>query len=154
VTEDGIFAPLARLKAALDDLDSRASEILALHAAIEKELDLALEACLPKAERLWGLGFAQKLSVWFAAQRVDGPEIQIAVNVMKRFNELRNRVAHPGSQADVDAAIRRLTESLPEQAPHRSVADPKLAAAFIMGILNSSRRGSTGLRIGPAEAEN
>ena len=115
MSEDGTFAPLVRLKAALDALDPRASQILALHAAIEKELDLALQESLPRAERLWGLGFGQKISVWHAAQDVDGEEIEVAVAVMKRFNELRNEVAHPGGGKNVDAAIERLSPPLPRR---------------------------------------
>jgi hypothetical protein len=93
---DDSSSPLFRLKAALDGLDPRAAEILALHAAIERELDLSLRDCLPATHRLIGLGFRQKVSVWAAVQKADDRAIQAAIDVMTQFNEVRNEVAHPG----------------------------------------------------------
>jgi hypothetical protein len=135
--QDKFLEPLLRLKTALDGLDPRASEILALHAAIERELDWALMRALPKANRLYGLGFGHKISVWAAAQRHDDKILDQLIGVLLRFNELRNSVAHGDNRQKVDAAVRRLIGALPEDAPHKEKAEVGYAAAFVFGALNA-----------------
>ena len=121
--QDKFLEPLLRLKAALDGMDPRTAEILALHAAIERELDSALKRALPKANRLYGLGFGHKISVWAAAQSHDDTVLDQVTGVLLRFNELRNSVAHGDNRQKIDAAVGRLIGALPEDAPHKEKAE-------------------------------
>ena len=100
------FARLQHMRAAID---ARAPDILACHAAIEAELDLALAATLPRAERLRGLGFGQKVSVLQASTTSlwsDG-----VAPALIALNELRNCVAH-GDRKKTRACYRALSKAV------------------------------------------
>ncbi len=71
-------------------------DVLTYHAALEIEMDQLLARLLPRAEclRAGGIGFKQKISIINAAW----PGLPEAGNrladVLSRFNDLRNAVAH------------------------------------------------------------
>jgi hypothetical protein len=140
VDESEFLKPLIRLKDAIDSLDPRATNILAAHAAIEHELDLAIAHELPKADRLISLGFGQKIRVWAATQEYDDKLLDVVVTALVRLNDLRNAVAHGDSPKKVDAALKRLVDCLPDDAPHRDRADVLYVAAFISGVLSGPSR--------------
>jgi hypothetical protein len=127
---------MRRLKAALDKLDPRATEVLAYHAAIEREVELAIERRIPRPLRLKGLSYGHKVSVWAALQNVSDQWVERVARPMLRFNDLRNAIAHGNNKREVDAALKNLFDSIPNLEPP---VDPDLeqAAAFIFGSLNS-----------------
>ncbi|HEX8578740.1 MAG TPA: hypothetical protein VF655_04005 [Allosphingosinicella sp.] len=103
------FAGLGRLVKAAATVDQRAAVILTYHAALEREVDVVLGRLLPRGDRLpRRLGFGHKIEVLAAAWR--GAEVagDRLYNVLFRFNELRNAVAH-GDRIDlVEDSLERL----------------------------------------------
>ena len=126
---------IERLQEAVDQLDSRAPSVLAYHAAIERELDLAIGRSLPKPGRLSGLSFGHKVRVWAALQNAPDETVELVVLPLLRFNDLRNAIAHGDRKHEVDANMQNLLISVPEI----TTIDPDLSyiAAFIFGSLNS-----------------
>lgn len=57
------MAGIQRLVQVRAQIDERASLILTFHAALEREMDLKLSRILPRAHKLRGLGFGQKVAV-------------------------------------------------------------------------------------------
>jgi hypothetical protein len=96
-------AAMKRLARAIDALDDRSRDVLAYHLAIERELDVALAALLPRADRLWGLGFGQKVSVLQATSNLGW--IDLVARALIEFNNLRNAVAHGRSKGEIDKAF-------------------------------------------------
>ena len=133
-----LLAPMHRLGAAKSAIDERAHEILALHAALEREMDLALARALPHSDRLKGMGFGQKISILAACNKA--ADVDEMVKPLVQFNELRNAVAHGDSKAKVTAGIERLAATLPPLEPGLPGSDLDYAAAFLFGVLNSKKR--------------
>jgi hypothetical protein len=94
------------------------------------------------------LGFGQKISVWAAAQAYDDKTLDQVIGVLLRFNELRNSVAHGDDRQKVDAAVRRLVDALPDDAPHKEKAEVGYAAAFLFGALNATEATPLKMRMG------
>ncbi|PCE41210.1 hypothetical protein COO09_16160 [Rhizorhabdus dicambivorans] len=130
-----------RLRAALASTDQRAGQILALHAAIEREMDIALRDLLPHATRLRGLGYSQKASV--LAALTPYPDSMVTtwwLKPIERFNELRNGVAHGDSSDRVDAAIDRLKKSFDSfPPPSDRFDDVTIAAGLIFSGLGTAK---------------
>jgi hypothetical protein len=141
------WASLGRLAAAIEALDDRAATVLAYHAAIERELDLAIARHLPKPERLRKLSFGHKVSVWASLQNVSEKTVDRTRLPLLKFNDLRNAIAHGDKKREVDATFKKLLESIPVS---RADLDLKGVAAYIFGALNSKVFGGN-LWIGPDE---
>ena len=102
------FAGLHRLAEAARTIDQRAAVILTYHAALEREIDVVLERLLPQAKRLKRFGFGHKIDVLAAAWRGAPDAGDRLYDVLCRFNDLRNAVAH-GDRADlIEGALTRL----------------------------------------------
>lgn len=107
------LAPYKRIDLALQALDQRASEILALHAAIEREVDLALARSLPAPDRLRSIGFGHKLSLLAALTPLDQDQVDSWYRPAYAFNELRNAVAHGENAAQITKRIQAVGKALP-----------------------------------------
>jgi hypothetical protein len=107
---------LARLLAALDGIDPRASDILASHIALEREVEVVLDRLLPRAEFLAGLGYAHKVKVLAAAWQGEEIDARNVFDVLMKFGTLRNKVAH-GNTDVLDQAYDELRTSYRRLAP-------------------------------------
>lgn len=111
VDYDG-FAGLNRLTDAERTVDQRAAVILTFHAALEREIDVILAASLPRPEKLKkGFGFANKIDVLAAAWKGDleaGDKLHL---VLRRFNDLRNSVAHGDNITDIERWLTKLLDA-------------------------------------------
>lgn len=83
-----------RLSQTAEKIDPRAPEIFAYHTALEMEIDFILKALLPRAEKLTRFGFGNKVKVLHAAWIGEPEAGDILCDVLYRFNELRNAIAH------------------------------------------------------------
>ncbi len=111
------FAGLSRLAAAASTIDQRAAVVLTYHAAIEREIDLVLADILPRADRLRRFGYGHKIDVLGAAWKGNPTAGDKLYDVLFKFNELRNAVAH-GDRADmVDQVLARLIASYRDMIP-------------------------------------
>lgn len=111
VDYDG-FAGIHRMSQAEATVDQRAAVILTFHAALEREIDVILAALLPKADKLKrGFGFANKIDVLAAAWKGD-PEAGDRLHlVLRRFNDLRNSVAHGDAIEEVERWLTKLLDA-------------------------------------------
>ncbi|MBO9377708.1 hypothetical protein GG804_13105 [Sphingomonas histidinilytica] len=135
---DEIFAPFQRVQDALRGLDARAAEILALHAAVEREMDLALARSLPHADRLRKLGFGQKLSVLAAATNLDQSIVDRWLKPAIALNELRNAIAHGDGAAQITKLISKLRSTLTEDRDASIVACANTICGRIHGLSGPS----------------
>jgi hypothetical protein len=127
--EEDFFAGMARLRREIGSVDLRTVEILACHIAIEKEIDLALLALLPRGEQLRGLGFGQKVSVLQASCHLT--DIDRYARPLLAFNELRNTVAH-GEKRKITSAFRSFCGSFDgTKLEEKHVTVPGLATALM-----------------------
>lgn len=102
------FAGLSRLAATASTIDQRAAVILTYHSAIEREIDHVLADTLPRADRLKRFGYGHKVDVLGAAWKGSPEAGDKLYDVLVKFNDLRNAVAH-GDRADmVDQVLGRL----------------------------------------------
>lgn len=105
---DEAIAPYGRLSTALEAFDIRTGEVLAIHAAVEREIDLALARALPHPKRLKNLGFGQKLGILAAASAVEEGLINRWLRPALALNDLRNSVAHGDSAHKITQAVEKL----------------------------------------------
>lgn len=127
---------LKRLAEARAKLDDRAGSILTYHAALEREMDIVLARLLPRADRLRGLGFGQKVSVLDAAWRGPGDAGDMLCHALFRFNELRNSIAHGDHAKKVDGKLALLVRAFDAIFPdNAAVGDIELIAAGLVGFL-------------------
>ncbi|KQM57142.1 MULTISPECIES: hypothetical protein [unclassified Sphingomonas] len=111
VDYDG-FAGIHRLAEAEATIDQRSAVILTYHAALEREIDVVLSGLLPRPEKLRkNLGFANKIDVLAAAWRGE-PEAGDNLHlVLRRFNDLRNSVAHGDTLEEVEGWLTKLIDA-------------------------------------------
>ena len=126
--------PIRRLNSAVDSLDNRAAEILTLHAAIERELDLAISRQMPHPERLHGLGFGHKVGLWAGLNDKPDDHVSKLTVVLLRLNDLRNCIAHGDSGQKIDASVKRLYDTIPKVTT--LPISLKFVGAFILGFLH------------------
>ncbi len=111
VNYDG-FAGIRRMAQAEASVDQRAAVILTYHAALEREIDVVLAALLPRPDKLKkGFGFANKIDVLAAAWRGEPDAGDRLHLVMRRFNDLRNSVAHGDPIEEVERWLTKLLEA-------------------------------------------
>jgi len=111
VNYDG-FAGIHRMAQAEASVDQRAAVILTYHAALEREIDFVLAALLPRPDKLKkGFGFANKIDVLAAAWRGEPDAGDRLHLVMRRFNDLRNSVAHGDTIEEVERWLTKLLEA-------------------------------------------
>ena len=90
-------------------MDQRAAVILTFHAAIEREIDVVLAALLPRPDKLKrGFGFANKIDVLAAAWKGNADAGDRLHLVLRRFNDLRNSVAHGDTIEEVERWLTKL----------------------------------------------
>lgn len=90
-------------------VDQRAAVILTFHAALEREIDVVLAALLPHPDKLKkGFGFANKIDVLAAAWKGDSEAGDRLHLVLRRFNDLRNSVAHGDTIEEVERWLIKL----------------------------------------------
>lgn len=105
------FEGWGRLFEAAESVDQRAALILTIHAALEREMDVALKHLLPRGDRLGNrLGFPQKIDVLAAAWTKDPDVCDRLCAVLVQFNNLRNAIAH-GDKSTVRKSYERLIET-------------------------------------------
>jgi hypothetical protein len=97
LTEEELKNGFARLQAVRGGIDYRAPDILACHAALEHEVDLALEMLLPRPEHIAKLSFGNKIRVLQAAS--DSGWADGVAAALTCFNDLRNCIAHNDKKA-------------------------------------------------------
>lgn len=106
------FAGIHRMAEAEGTIDQRSAVILTFHAALEREIDVVLAGLLPRPDKLKkGFGFANKIDVLAAAWKGhpdDGDKLHL---VLRRFNDLRNSVAHGDSIEEVDRWLAKLLDA-------------------------------------------
>lgn len=105
------FAGIHRMAQAKATVDQRAAVILTFHAALEREIDVVLAGLMPHAERIRHFGFGQKIDVMAAVWKGDeeaGMQLHL---VLRRFNDLRNSVAHGDAIDKVERFLGRLVEA-------------------------------------------
>lgn len=114
VSYDG-FAGIHRMAEAGATVDQRAAVILTFHAALEREIDVVLAALLPRPDKLkTNFGFANKIDVLAAAWKGEpdaGDKLHL---VLRRFNDLRNSVAHGDDIEKVEMWLTKLLNSYRE----------------------------------------
>jgi hypothetical protein len=136
MTPQAMLLAYERMRANVDGFDERARTVLAMHAAIERELDFALAASVPNSKALKRLGFGQKVSVWSALQPGDPAHIERLAAPMLRFNDLRNCVAHGDSKRKLEGCVRSLVASVPGAASEDASLQLWVAAGFVFGALH------------------
>jgi hypothetical protein len=103
------FPALRRLAQAAGGLDIRTAEIVVCHAAIEKEVNLALAKRVANPERLGTLNLVHSLkmlaAVWTSSQS------KPLADLLVQWDELRNHVAHGRTASEVPARLQRLKQA-------------------------------------------
>ena len=111
VDYDG-FAGIHRMAEAEATVDQRSAVILTFHAALEREIDVVLASLLPRPDKLKkGFGFANKIDVLAAAWRGDPESGDKLHLVLRRFNDLRNSVAHGDALDEVERWLTKLLDA-------------------------------------------
>ncbi|MFV0623779.1 hypothetical protein ACBY01_07190 [Sphingomonas sp. ac-8] len=105
------FAGIHRMAQAEATVDQRAAVILTFHAALEREIDVVLGGLMPRAERIRHFGFGQKIDVLAAVWEGDEEAGAKLHMVLRRFNDLRNSVAHGDAIDNVERFLGRLVEA-------------------------------------------
>lgn len=90
---------MARVAEASAGLNPLWAEVIALHAAIEVEVNAMLEKCLRRSDAVLrgspALTFGHKVNLLKAVWEGDPEAADQLCEVLRAFNELRNSVAHP-----------------------------------------------------------
>lgn len=104
------FAGLGRLAEAAASIDARAAVILTYHAALEREIDIVLDKLLPRYDRLprRRFGYGHKIDILNMAWAGNTEAGDRLFQVLFRFNELRNAVAHGDRTELVDQKLAEL----------------------------------------------
>lgn len=111
VDYDG-FAGIHRIAQAEATVDQRAAVILTFHAALEREIDVVLAVLLPRPDKLKkGFGFANRIDVLAAEWKGDANAGDRLHLVLRRFNDLRNSVAHGDTIEEVERWLAKLLEA-------------------------------------------
>lgn len=109
---DQMMAPSKRLDEALAALDDRAAMALKVHAAISREVDLALSAAVPRPERLGTVPLQHKIAMLAALTDLDDNIVDHWTKPIRAFIGVRNAVAHPEGKTSVDQAMQALEKAL------------------------------------------
>jgi hypothetical protein len=125
------FSSVFRLSEAAEKKDDRVAEVLALHFALERELDEALSKIVVRPERVLTLGFANKLRLLHAVWPGQPDRADAIFQTLNAFNELRNAFAH-GNVARIAACDRNLRNAYREIDP--TAAEPLSYGFIAQGI--------------------
>ena len=96
---------LVRLGQALAEFDERAAEVIRLHAALDREMEIALSRIVVAPQYLRRLGFGQKIDLIHA---LEGDLVDGLTAGLGAFNELRNSIGHGEEKRIVDGHQSRL----------------------------------------------
>jgi hypothetical protein len=122
-----------RFEAGFTDRDPRTVSILDGHALLERELDEFFAVALPKPDRLRGLGFGQKVSIWSACLALGEDTVRPIVKGLVCYNDLRNSIAHGDKSTIVDRFVTKLCSALPPAAgPNPSL---EVALHFLLSCI-------------------
>jgi hypothetical protein len=88
------FASVVRITGATEKLDHRIAEVLALHFALEREMDVLLGQFVKRPEKLASLGFINKAKVIYAVWPGPTDKAEAFLALMTKFNDVRNAFAH------------------------------------------------------------
>lgn len=138
VQSDYPRAAMKRLTLAIEALDERSRDVLAYHLAIEREMDVALAALLPRADCLWKfeygrrLSFGQKVSVLQATSSITW--IDLVAQSLMDFNELRNAVAHGRAKTKIDKAFGKVCASVYAMGPRGKPTGKETVGALALSI--------------------
>ncbi|MBC9030778.1 hypothetical protein IAG41_00080 [Sphingomonas sp. JC676] len=109
------------------------TKILDAHATIEGELDAFAQAALPRADRLRGMGFVQKASLFAASLVLVDAIVDPLVKALSRVNELRNSVAHNAPEHEIEQKLSVFMSGLPPSA--EASRDFDSSVAFLLGTI-------------------
>ncbi|MES2905052.1 MAG: hypothetical protein V4696_12780 [Pseudomonadota bacterium] len=118
-------------------LDERWVEVIALHAALEAEINAMLILSLPQGEFVTGnkpkITFGHKVAILKAAWKGKPEDADKIADILLSFNELRNAVAHPDLKktkaeiANTVNAYRVLVPNLPYEPDIAEIAQGVVA---------------------------
>lgn len=135
------LSALRRLALVAGDMDLRTAEVVICHVAIEREVNLALAKLVPNPERLGGLPLAHGLKV-LAALWTSSPSEHLAM-LLRRWDELRNHMAHGRSSTETEKHLQRLKDAALATGVH-GVAEGSITvvglAAFTCHLLSEGGR--------------
>ena len=130
---------LIRLAQAEDHMDARTYEVLSYHLALERELLIVLARMVTDARPFIkdSFGFAAKVDALESLWTFGGA--RPLAKALRRFNDLRNSLAHGHSKEAIDmkeASLRSATIALVGE-EHGMDWTIKGSAAYLMGYMNS-----------------
>lgn len=139
---------LLRLGEASEQLHELTAEVIAFHAAIEREVLIVLERLAPHPEHLARIGHVNRLHVLQALWKGTAEAADQLALALLRFSELRNSVAHSAPTADVERNLDRLRKAV-GQLLGEDLAGATVGAlsAGIIGFLADDKP-TTALKIG------
>ena len=109
------------------------TQILDAHATIEGELDAFSQLVLPRADRLRGMGFGHKASLFAASLNIADAIIDPLVKALSRVNDLRNSVAHNATENEIEQKLSVFIDGLPPAAGENRDFDSSVA--FLLGTI-------------------
>jgi hypothetical protein len=110
------------------------------HAAIERELEIVLQECLPHAGFVRRFGFVQKAHVWAALQKAPEEPLERARAVLSAFNDLRNAITRRESERDVDLVLRRALQETAWSGSSLGADAVQYLAATIFAFIDNAGR--------------
>ena len=134
--KDG-FDNLGRLSKALRLNEPRITEIITLHVAVERELELALDALVKRPGHLRQLGHANRIKVFKSVCPFQENVVEPFVLLLQEFNKLRNAVAHGEPSNVLDRHIGTMSDLYKQLAPvGEKEPSVSLITAGIFGLLD------------------
>jgi hypothetical protein len=97
---------MLRLQDRLTTIHPQAAEIITAHAALELEVDQVLRRFVTRPDKLPRLSMGQQLGVLRAL--LDDAWLDLVLDAIKAYGELRNSVGHGGSPSGIAKMIDRL----------------------------------------------
>ncbi len=88
------YEGLHRVALAAENLNMEAVEVVTLHLALEREIEIVLSQLLARTNKLGQLGFINKAAVLHSTWRDSKGKADKLYKVLNDFNELRNAFAH------------------------------------------------------------
>lgn len=101
------YTAWVRIETAANELNWEAVEVVTLHLALERELEFVLSKKCLRSTRIARLSFVAKSAVLHSLGDYNDEDADKLYNVLWRFNELRNAVAH-GNSANIKACRENL----------------------------------------------
>ena len=129
------FQGLLRLARAEASMDLRTASVLAHHLALERELIIVLQRLIPHIEPLIDQPFTIKVDMLECVWTFGG-SVELA-RALRRYNDLRNSLAHGHPKAAIDQKQKRLEQAVSKLSGHELDWGIRGSAAYLIGYLNS-----------------